>query len=107
MKTATFRCSTKRLASPHARPMSLSEWSFGPARKPFRCTGPRPNRGGSNGSRIEPTASVERPALLCSEVMRRPVTSAPVPEGQLGIVSDILSRMKTNSCVSNVLTLVG
>lgn len=38
--------------------------------------------------------------------MRRPVTSAPVPEGQLGTVSGVLSRMKTNSCVSDVLTLV-
>src|SRR5207249_4436623 len=93
MKTTISRCSMKRFASPHARPMSLSAWLFGLARKPFRCTGPRPNRGGSNGSRIEPTASVTRPTLLCSEVMRRPVTSAPVPEGQVGTVSDVLSRM--------------
>ena len=57
-------------------------------------------------SRIEPPVCVKTPAPRCSEVVRRSVTSAPVPEGQLSIVSDVLSRMRTNSCVSVVLTLV-
>jgi hypothetical protein len=45
-----------------------------------------------------------------THVIRRLVAataSTPVPEGHLGTASDVLSRMKTNSCVSDVLTLVG
>jgi len=33
-ETATFMHLTKR-SSPHARPISLFEWSFGPSRRPF------------------------------------------------------------------------
>ncbi len=106
MKRATSRCSTKRFSSPDAIPMRMSAWLFGPARRRCRCTGSHPNTCASNGLCIEPIVSVNRPARRSSEVLRRLVIAARGLEEQRGPVSDVLSRITPNSCVSDVLTLV-
>jgi hypothetical protein len=56
--------------------------------------------------RQRPGRTLQRP-LAGQGLAAVGIASAPVLEGQLGTVSDVLSRMKTNSCVINVLTLVG
>lgn len=106
MTTSGDYCMTADSA-PYAMPMRMSAWLFGPARRRCRCAGSHPNTCASNGLRIEPIVSVNRPARRSSEVLRRLVIVVRGLEEQRGPVSDVLSRITPNSYVSDVVTLVG